>query len=332
MLSDGISRSASIARGDEPSGFSFEASLTTRSRPYRRRTSSIGVPGTYGGTSRIAARTRRSKGCMPIPSLFFHERHAPAQIIREASDVVGGDGAFVGLARSGAISVETAGIAQLHPSARIQSRRGSFEEGARLGRLPSVQEQPRAKLHVVSIEAVADRIERQTRLAALRSPDRDPRFGDSTIVLADERSSLDGEPASGAGRIALLGSIVSALDDSFGQLVRRRIGPTRQLAGHDGAQYRRRAITPDDEILVGPRRHRLEEIGARKNEAGTVKRVDHPDVAIVDADDDAKVRRAIFQARRSADDHRPALRERPFEERQAGIDGAGKDDMLDVEP
>ena len=36
-----FARIASSASGDGPSGFSFEASLTTRSSPYSRRTSSM---------------------------------------------------------------------------------------------------------------------------------------------------------------------------------------------------------------------------------------------------------------------------------------------------
>ena len=54
---------ASSAAGKGPNGPSFEASLTTRSSPSSRWTSSTGFPGSYG----VRARTLGRKKASPVP-------------------------------------------------------------------------------------------------------------------------------------------------------------------------------------------------------------------------------------------------------------------------
>src|SRR6185503_16500944 len=56
--SSAVRASASSAAGKGPSDPSLEASLTTRSSPSSRWTSSTGFPGSYGTSSSSAARTR----------------------------------------------------------------------------------------------------------------------------------------------------------------------------------------------------------------------------------------------------------------------------------
>src|ERR671919_1992014 len=47
---ESASRSAAIANGEGPRGFSLDASLTASVIPYSRSVSSIGFPGTYGSS------------------------------------------------------------------------------------------------------------------------------------------------------------------------------------------------------------------------------------------------------------------------------------------
>src|SRR3954469_17592619 len=88
---------ASSACGNGPSGPSFDASLTTRSRPSSRWTSSTGFPGSYGTRPASAGRTKPAGASLTLRAVA--ERAvgllAPEQERRERGCAEPRDGALV---------------------------------------------------------------------------------------------------------------------------------------------------------------------------------------------------------------------------------------------
>src|SRR5438067_2384785 len=71
---------AAMARGEGPSGFSFDAIFTTSSRPSSRFTSSTGLPGTYGSRRWMCGSLSGARifamlpSCAAAPECLLHGR------------------------------------------------------------------------------------------------------------------------------------------------------------------------------------------------------------------------------------------------------------------